>query len=281
MTSDPLSQALDRLYAGGLDDFLPRRKQLVAELRASGNDVSAQRLSAAAKPTRTAWALDQIARRQPELLQALLRAREAAAAPSPGDADRLRRATRDYREHVGTVVEAARDLLAAGGVELNAIQARRMAETLQAVCAEDGEARAQLMAGTLTHDVDVEDPFAGLLVGEGDAASASPGRPAGAAARTSDDLRKRKDKEERERRDREQRERVIEVARSRVAELEHALRDTRTRARAAETAAAQAAREADRARAAASEAAARLEAARADLERAGRPSTLRGSGKSE
>ena len=49
-------------------------KELVAALRARGEAAAAQAVAAAAKPTRTAWALNQVARARPELVEALLQA---------------------------------------------------------------------------------------------------------------------------------------------------------------------------------------------------------------
>jgi hypothetical protein len=269
--TDPVSMALERLYGAELDAFLAQRKQLVAELRGAGNSAAAKAVASAPKPTRTAWALNQVARRSPELLQALLRAREEAATPPSGDADGLRQAMRDYRDRVADVVRAARDRLAESGMDLNAEQSRRIGETLQATCAEPGEARDRLMAGTLSADVVVEDPFAGIAGDEGPAAAlrATEGRaPAKATPKgTADvDLERRREQERRER-EREQREKALAAARVRVAELEETARDARTRARSAEATAERATREADRARQAADDAEASLDAARKELGR--------------
>lgn len=271
-----LAQALDRLCSAPLDGFLPLRKQLVAELRTAGDAAGARELAATVKPTRTAWALNQVARRQPELLQALFQAREAAAMPSPGDADQRRRTTRDYRDRLNDVVRAAHDILAEGGVELNALQSRRVAETLQAACAEDGDARARLVAGTLTQDLTLDDPFAGVAVGEAGPAASNPpptAQTANEAETKADDAqaRKRAD-EERERRaqqEREARERAqnFAAAQERVARLEEAAREADANARATHAAATRAARVAKDAKALADEAQAALDAARAELER--------------
>jgi len=84
MPPDLLSLSLERLYAVPLEEFLALRKQLAGELRSSGDIAASRAIAAAPKPTRTAWALNQVSRRQPELPTALLRARDLAFAPASG-----------------------------------------------------------------------------------------------------------------------------------------------------------------------------------------------------
>jgi len=274
-----LERALDRLYAAPFDDFLALRKELVAELRTAGDAAASREVAGAAKPTRTAWALNQVVRRQPEVLKALFRAHEAAASPSAGDGDHLRRTAREYRERVSKMVGAVREVLGEAGVELNAAQSRRVAETLQAASGGDGDARAQLTAARLVKDVDVEDPFAGLVVGEAHAARPVKETPVKTAGKDKGDERERarsaereKERErerekERDRREREKREAVLEEARARVSALEDAARAARAEARAAETTATKATRAAERARQLSEEAESRLQAAHAELRR--------------
>jgi hypothetical protein len=247
MPPDALSQSLDRLYTVPLEEFLASRKQLAAELRSSGDVAASKAVAAAPKPTRTAWALNQVSRRQPELPRALLRARDLAFAPASGDGDAVRHASRDYRERLGDIVRAARQLLAEVGVQLNTIQARRMTETLQAACGEEGEARKQLLSGTLVRDLEADDPLALLA-----AAGAGPTRrgPDPALARHHEEQRVQ----------RERRSQAVAAARAKVAELEGVAREALARLRAAQT-------EAERARRATDEADARLAEAREMLAR--------------
>jgi hypothetical protein len=247
MPPDALSLSLDRLYAVPLEEFLALRKQLAGELRSSGDITASKAIAAAPKPTRTAWALNQVSRRQPELPRALLRARDLAFSPARGDADGVRKASRDYRERLNDIVRAARQLMVEGGLELNAIQTRRMTETLQAACAEEGEARMQLLGGTLARDLEADDPLALLAAG-----AVGPARrgPDPAVAR----------KQEQERRQREQRAQSVAAARAKVAELEDVARAALARLRTAQA-------EAERARRATDEADARLADAREKLAR--------------
>ena len=129
---DGAAGALVELYGVPLDAFLGRRKELAAQLRAAGDAAGAKAVAAAAKPTRTAWALGLVARRRPELVKALVDARDAAAeVQGGGQADALRATQKAYRDRVAEVLAAAKAILDEAGLEANAIQVRRMGETLQ------------------------------------------------------------------------------------------------------------------------------------------------------
>jgi hypothetical protein len=160
-----LDEELDALYAAPFEGFVAARREASLRLRAAGEVAAARSIATAAKPTRTAWALNQVARRQPALVDHVMKAREAAAkAQKSGDAHAIRDGARAFRDAIGEVVRAARAVLEKANAPLNVAQARRMGETLQALAADDVE-REQLVAGRLTEDVEVEDPFAGLEPG--------------------------------------------------------------------------------------------------------------------
>ncbi|HSY21070.1 MAG TPA: hypothetical protein VK841_03095 [Polyangiaceae bacterium] len=154
--------ALDALYAAPFDRFVALRTELARGLRSGGDPAGARAVAAAPKPTRTAWALNHVARRSPAVMNAVVDAwKVASTAPLRREGVDLVDAARRYREAVAEVVREARAALAPDGVSLSPAQARRMAETLQALV-RDESARAELLRGRLTRDVAVEDPFAGL-----------------------------------------------------------------------------------------------------------------------
>jgi hypothetical protein len=154
--------ALDALYAAPFDRFVALRIELARGLRSGGDPAGARAVAAAAKPTRTAWALNHVARRSPAVMNAVVDAwKVASTAPLRREGVDLVDAARRYREAVAEVVREARAALAPDGVSLSPAQVRRMAETLQALV-RDETARAELLHGRLTRDVAVEDPFAGL-----------------------------------------------------------------------------------------------------------------------
>ena len=275
--------ALDRLYAAPFDDFVPTRREMVAALRAGGDVAGARAVAAAAKPSRTAWALNQVARRRPELLAAALEARaKAAAAQTSGDA--LRASARAYRDCLAALVQAASDVLSAGGAELTASQGRRISATVQAIAgADDAGAREALLAGRLVADVDVDDPFAGLEAAPVRERSEthSPREAAPPPARhgvkrlheDASTLEKAREREkqarERERlaREREQERQAAELekARAKVAALEDEAREARVAAREAEVAAGRARAEAERLRRAVEAVEKRLSDAKGEL----------------
>lgn len=292
--SDALAAALDELYAAPLDAFVARRRELVGKLRAAGEVPASRLVGAVGKPTRTAWGLNQVARRHPELLRAVFEARDVAvAAQKRGDVESVRVATRGYRERVADIVRAARSALLDSGVDASATQARvegrRIGETLQAAHAEDSATRERLLAGRLTRDIEVEDPFAGLETSAAGAphreptggGSPGPGRaraPLATATRAPDGesretererqraLRVERARQEQEKRAKRTRERAIEAARRQVASFEEAARLARSAAEESRFAAQRAHAEAERAKRAAGEADDCLERARAELQ---------------
>ncbi len=269
--------ALDRLYAERFDDFVPRRREIATAFRAAGDAVGSKLVAAASKPSRTAWALNQVARRQPELVVAAFEARaKAVAAQTTGEGEALRDTARVYRERLADLVQAASDAVRDDGGALTVAQGRRISATVQAIAGADGGGmRDALVAGRLVADVDVDDPFAGVELGavrEEPRATAAPRddlaqrRKAAEAGRArareqtraneppEPDHRTREHAREREleklaREHEQQRQaRELEQARERVAALEDVARKARSVAREAEIAAGRAQAEAERLR---------------------------------
>jgi colicin import membrane protein len=257
---DALSGALDRLYAVPLETFVVTRRALADELRAQGDTRASQAVAAAAKPTRTDWALNQVARTKPALVRSLIEARDAAAqAQARGDADELRAATREYRSRVADVVREVRATLEEAHAQASLAQLRRIGETLQAATAEHSDARGRLLRGQLVRDVDIDDPFAGLIAGPASSRQLEP--PAPARSTSHQELARKRAAE----RERAQRQAAQQAAAERVAELEEAARRARAAAREAETASVRAHDEAQRARREADQAEAHLQKAREEL----------------
>lgn len=229
-SDDMLTQALDELYAAPFEGFVQLRKELSARLRSAGDVSGGRQVADAIKPTRTAWALNRIARHNPELVAAIAKSREAAStAQKNGDPSAIRDMARQYRDAIGGVVRAVRAILAADGLTLSAMQARRVAETLQALTSDEGEL-AKLTTGRLTRDVEVEDPFATVELGPGERSSSRP------APERKDVSTKRADEKAARAREAErlrdlrilqEKQRALEEARTRVTELDHAVAEAR------------------------------------------------------
>jgi hypothetical protein len=256
--ADALSEALDRLYAAPFEAFLGLRKELAASLRASGDAEGARQVTAAPKPTRTAWALDQVAHHRRELVEAMLGARDAAVSvQKKGEAAAIREAIRESRARTAEVLQAAREVLTTAGFAAPVGQVRRMGETLAAASVEGSEARRLFVEGRLTRDLGQEDPFAGLEAG--------PVRPRGPAAPGRDESKSVAAAAAVAAKEKAAEEAARKAARERVEALEGEAREARVDARKKEMAAVRTQAEADRARREVGEVEAKLESARAEL----------------
>jgi hypothetical protein len=213
------------LYGLPLEEFTRARDELARELRKAGKREAADEVKALRKPSVSAWAVNQLARRHPQELKGLVQAGEALrkaqrAAVTRGDSAGLRDAQRAHRERLEELLATARHDLGTGGQTL-----QRVAQTLRAASVEK-EASKALAAGTLTEDVS-QSGFGGVLVpvpsGQAPARRAAPKPKAAPKARAKARLKPkppRKPKPDpnaaKRRRLREQ----LEKARVRVAELE-------------------------------------------------------------
>jgi hypothetical protein len=260
-----VSEARDRLYAAPLDGFVALRRELAVALKAAGDPAASRTVAAMAKPSRTAWALNQVARKRPDLVKGALDGYASAqAAQKDGEGEAMRASARLYRDRVAEVIDAASGFVREDGSELGSAQGRRIGATLQAIASGgDAALREGLVRGRLVADVDVDDPFAGLefpLDGpdrKADRAtkqpahrsrhSPSPGPSHGSAHRGVPDevAAARVRAAERERVVRAQ---ELEKRRARIAALEAEAKEARASAREAEVVAGRAQAEAERAR---------------------------------
>jgi hypothetical protein len=141
----------DELFALPLEEFIAGRDKLAKELRKSDKEAAAV-LAKLPKPTPAAWAANQIAREEPDLIATLLDAGAALraaqdAALAGGGAENLRTATQAERRAVDDVMRVAVKLKPAGK-PLSRAMADRLRTTLHAA-AGDPELRAALSAGRL------------------------------------------------------------------------------------------------------------------------------------
>ena len=267
--------AIDRLYAAPLEGFVELRKEVASGLRAAGDAAAAKAVLAIAKPSRTAWALNQVARQKPALVQAALDAlAEAQAAQASPDGGAMRATARAYRERIAEVTDAAAAFVREAGGELPPAQLRRIGATLQAVASgNDADLRERLVKGRLAADADTDtdDPFAGVSL---EAALASQGAPRATPHRvasratpeeTSASRARAEAEAKAEAKERARRLEEIDKARAHVSALEEEAKEGRAAARDAEVAATRAQAEAERARRAVEGIEKRLEEARRSL----------------
>ena len=161
---DVLAPFVDRLYAAPLDGFTDMRKALVAELRARGAKDEAAALAAMKKPTRTAWALNHVARTEPKALASFVDATEKvraaqASAIAKGSSAPLRDATRALNAAMATIIALAKRALENAGAGMTTAQHRIMTRSLHAIPFAAADEVARLKNGTLVVDLDAASDF--------------------------------------------------------------------------------------------------------------------------
>jgi hypothetical protein len=260
------AEAVDRLYGLPLEDFTRERDLAARELRRAGDRDAAGELAKLPKPTPAAWTANQVAREQPELIEALLEAGEGLRsaqeeALAGGGGGALREAMGAQRRAVDAVMAAAQSYRPAGRA-LSRAMADRLRTTLQAA-AGDEALSAALAAGRL---VDEAQSGGAWPLGPAPAGTEVVGRRRPPAKPRPDSAEAAAPEEDAAAR---------EAAERARAQLEEELRRLRGTLRVRERAVAAAEQEADRAREAAVEAAERLaraqqaaDDARADAEAA-------------
>ena len=274
-------EELDRLYGLPREEFVAARDALAKRLRADGDREAAEGVRRLAKPTLAAWAVNQLSRREPGGLRALLAAgedlRQAQERLGEGraDADDLRAASGAHRQAERSLVAAAGTILRESGASAGVATLQRVRETLSAA-ASDEETRALVAAGRLSRE---REPvgFPGLAPApagpepepgrEGDREGAEDGDRARERAEKDASRRREEEAEARRRAEDAARRRREEEARRRAEEDEARRRAEREAARRAAEEARRRAREADRAL---EDAIREEERAQTALERAGR-----------
>jgi hypothetical protein len=254
-----LESELDRLFELPPGEFTTARNDLARRLKQAGQNAISARVRELRKPTVPVWAVNQLARRNPKDLEALLEAVERLRSAQEdalggGDAQELRSATSAERDALRGLTHIAHELLADEGHKPTAAVLERIASILRAA-ALDPDGRELLAAGRLTEELESAGfgAFAGMKLPAGSPPKRKPAP-------------KRKQEPERtgaavERRRRTERLRKLrDRARKLAAEAAEASRQ----ADRAETAAERARRKADRARTSAEEARGELEAAESE-----------------
>jgi hypothetical protein len=260
-----VEEGIDRLYELTPEEFVAARGELAKRLRGDGDVAAAKRVAALRRPTVAAWAVNQAARRRPELVRDLLEAGERlrqaqrrALSGLRGDA--LRTATRDRRIAIDRLLAVAAEALQESGRSPEA-QRDAIAASLQAA-STDERAAAAVRAGRLDHELTAPSGFgevAGLELVQPEAPepARAPARPK--RRRTLDPARRREleaARQERERRAKEVRAALRAAGKAREAADEAAEAEaeaTRTARRLADEAT-RAKRDAEEARRAAEEA---------------------------
>jgi hypothetical protein len=154
-----LESELDDLFGRPLSEFTPARNELAKRLRKAGQEDAAERVQALKKPSVPVWAANQLARRHPDEVQALidagarLRKAQEAAFRSDEGREAVRDATRDEREAARALGRLAHELLAEEGRPATRDVSDRIASLLRAA-AIDPDTADHLAAGRLAEEVE-------------------------------------------------------------------------------------------------------------------------------
>jgi len=240
------AQGIDRLFGLPLGEFISARNELARRLKKEGDPVAADKIRVLAKPSVSAWTINQLSRREPAAVRELLSAGDAVREAQTrllreaGKPDSLRSALAKERKVINSLTEHARSVLEEAGRPATEAMLQRIAGTLQAAAVED-DGRRLLKAGRLTGDLEPIgfEAFAGFDI------------PARQTGSTYDELSDR-------RRQKEEHQQRVRQAQQQVRELEDAARDAEHEAKCAADAAAETQRIAEKARAAAEDAAVEL-----------------------
>ncbi|QGN58692.1 hypothetical protein [Nostocoides sp. HKS02] len=201
----PLAQAMQRLYAAGLDEFMAVRSELVARTRAEGERAMAADIGKLRKPSVAAWAVNLTARQSPEVVLALVRlGSRMRAAQGRLDTAALTALRPERDAVVRDFVEAAVRETESAGRSLGPGAREEVRATAVAALADEG-AGAAVSSGQLTRalsysgfgEVDLSEAVARTASGailtlvpgardEGDRAGETAGDTAGDAAGDTD-----------------------------------------------------------------------------------------------
>lgn len=213
--------AVAELYRCAHDAFVAERKRLAGDLKAAGDKAGAARLAKLARPTLSAWAVNQLWWHSREPFERLLAAAVRLRAGDQGGAA-------ERRDALAALKSRAASLLVEAGHAVSEGTLRRITTTLSALAASGGFEPDP--AGALAADRDPPGfDAAGLggfaAAGSGAPAAAKPAEPARAAAAVAASAPARDEKAERERLERER----LEHERAERAERERAEREREER----------------------------------------------------
>jgi hypothetical protein len=149
-----VDEAVDHLYAVPLEDFVAERTRLSRELRKRDRSAAAE-LAKLPKPSAPAWALNHVAREEPEAMGDWLATadalREASNRAAEVGGDTVRGAMAAHRDSTARLTAVVRDVARPGGRELSEPMLRRVGALLQAATADE-EMAERLRAGRITEE---------------------------------------------------------------------------------------------------------------------------------
>ncbi|MGH3366445.1 MAG: hypothetical protein ACRDOY_04520 [Nocardioidaceae bacterium] len=145
-----LDSVADELYGLPPSEFTAQRNARAKQARADGHRELASGIQDLAKPSTSAWLVNQLARRLGADLEPLIElGRDLREASSNVSGDELRALTRQRHEVVNALVQQARSLAAKDGLRVSESIATEVRQTLDASLADSAVAEA-VLSGRLT-----------------------------------------------------------------------------------------------------------------------------------
>lgn len=168
MQPDSVADAAAELYGLSPAEFTVARDERARQARAAGQRDEAAAIKKLAKPTVSAWLVNQLARQVPDQIARLAEVGDALQeAQRALDGDRLRELSTERRQVVNDLLPDARRLARQAGQPASAAVLDEVRATLEAALADNG-ARDAVRSGQLTRAL----AYAGL--GEVDLSAALP-----------------------------------------------------------------------------------------------------------
>ena len=153
-----VEEELDQLYALPLEEFTKARNDLARRLGKAGRRDAAEEVKKLTKPSVPVWTANQLARREPGEVRALLRSAEELrksqerALRGSGKSELQDRLDKQ-RQAVRALARLGRDILADEGRSVSDAIVERIATTLDAAALDEGS-RFLLRAGRLTDELE-------------------------------------------------------------------------------------------------------------------------------
>jgi hypothetical protein len=158
------SRDIDALYEAPLAEFTGARNRLAARLAKAGHAAQASEVKRLRKPTLATWIVNQLARRDPEAVERLLKAVDRLKRAQFGTREALTEATEEQRTATRALLERAGKIAADAALKLPPAVTVRVSSTLLGAAVDPG-ARDSLRRGRLTGERDAPgfDAFTGRV----------------------------------------------------------------------------------------------------------------------
>jgi hypothetical protein len=148
----------DALYDAPPRQFVAERKRVRDALAAAGRAAEAREVAKRKRPSASVWAVNQLARRAPDEIDALLELGASLRAGERklihgGEAGGFMDEARTARQKVAALVRRAEVFVEESGQKPTVALGRKIAQTLHAASIADDETRARLAAGRIDEDL--------------------------------------------------------------------------------------------------------------------------------